>query len=108
MSPLFYFSSVAISAESTGICSLEYSFGSFTHFILLSSDNGCFETISPINDNYTFLLSFSVFMLIKLLARDNPSFLSRSSVTKVSWLHVSNKANVDTFCPSCNVLIAQT
>ena len=35
-------------------------------------------------------------MLIDVLTPDKPSFFSRSSVTKVPWLHVSNKANVDT------------
>ena len=92
ISLLFNFSNVATSAESTGICSLEYSFGSFAHWNLLSLNNGCFETISPsINDDVTFLLLLSVFMLIEVLTPDNPSFLSRLSVTKVLWLHESNK-----------------
>ena len=94
--PFLNFSGVAISAESTSICSLEYSFGSFTNWILSSLYNDCFETISPsINDDFTFLLPFSVFMLIEVLAPDTPSFLSRSSVIKVPWLNASNKANVD-------------
>ena len=47
----FSFSDVIIS----GIWSLEYSFGSFTYWVLLSLDNGCFETISPsINNGVTF------------------------------------------------------
>ena len=35
-------------------------------------------------------------MLIGVLTPDNPSFLSRLSIVKVSWLHISNKANVPT------------
>ena len=35
-------------------------------------------------------------MLIEVLTLDNPRFVSRSLVTKVPWLHISNKANVDT------------
>ena len=60
-------------------------------------DNSCFESLSPsISDDVTFLLPFSVFMLIEVQTPDNPSFWSRLSVTKVPWLHVSNKAKVDT------------
>ena len=42
------------------------------------------------------ILPFIVFMLIEGLTPDNANFLSRLSVTKVPWLYVSNKANVDT------------
>ena len=67
----FNFSVVAISAESIGICSLECSFGIFTHWILLSLDNSYFETISPsINNDFTFLSPFSFFMLIEVLKPD--------------------------------------
>ena len=60
-------------------------------------DNSCFESLSlSISDDVTFLLPFSVFMLIEVQTPDNPSFLSRLSVTKVPWLHVSNKAKVGT------------
>ena len=59
----FNFSGVVISAESKDIPSLEYGFDSFIHWILLSLDNDCFETISPISDDITFLLPFSVLML---------------------------------------------
>ena len=51
---VFSFSGGAIAAKSTGMSSLEYSFCTFTHWILLSLDNDRFETIGPsINDDVT-------------------------------------------------------
>ena len=94
---VFSFSGGAIAAKSTGMSSLEYTFCTFTHWILLSLDNDRFETIGPsINDDVTFFLPFSL-MLIEGVTPDNPRMLFvRLSVTKVPWLHVSNNANADT------------
>ena len=51
----FSFPSVAISGGSSGISSVEYILGSFTHWIPLSLGEGCFDTLRPsINDDVTF------------------------------------------------------
>ena len=71
--------------------------------------SGCFETISPsVNDDVTFLLPFSVFILMEVLTPDNPSSWAHCQLQWfLGYMYLISRMLM-LLCPICNALITLT